>query len=149
MHLYETHLPVTHTELARKFYAEIVGLPFAYRDPTRDIVFLWATTKEQGMVGLWGPNTAYGSENGIERKCHLAFTVALDELFAAIAKLNKKGMRRLISAAARRANQASLVGCHLRRFISAIRMAIRWSLSAFCQVHRIQVSTGRTQNGKN
>lgn len=92
MHLYETHLPVTHTELARKFYAEIVGLPFAYRDPTRDIVFLWATTKEQGMVGLWGPNTAYGSENGIERKYHLAFTVALDELFAAIAKLNKEGI---------------------------------------------------------
>ena len=60
MHLYETHLPVANTEIAKDFYTEIVGLPFAYRDPTRDIVFLWAASKEQGMIGLWGPNTAYG-----------------------------------------------------------------------------------------
>ena len=58
MHLYETHLPVANTEIAKDFYAGIVGLPFAYRDPTRDIVFLWATSKEQGMIGLWGPGTA-------------------------------------------------------------------------------------------
>src|SRR6266699_1213246 len=54
MHLYETHVPVADTELAREFYTRVVGLPFAYRDPTRDIVFLWATSKEQGMIGLWG-----------------------------------------------------------------------------------------------
>src|SRR6266566_8417043 len=33
MHLYETHVPVADTELAREFYTRVVGLPFAYRDP--------------------------------------------------------------------------------------------------------------------
>jgi len=92
MHLYETHLPVTNTEIAKAFYTEIVGLPFAYRDPTRDIVFLWATSKEQGMIGLWGPGTVYGRENGIARKCHVAFAFSLDQLLAAIEKLNKHGI---------------------------------------------------------
>ena len=54
MHLYETHLPVTNTEIAKDFYTEIVGLTFAYRDPGRDIVFLWADSKDKGMIGLGG-----------------------------------------------------------------------------------------------
>ena len=54
MHLYETHVPVADTELAREFYTRVVGLPFADRDPTRDVVFLWADKKKKGMVGLWG-----------------------------------------------------------------------------------------------
>ena len=40
MHLYETHLPVSETRISEAFYREVIGLPFAYRDPTRDIVFL-------------------------------------------------------------------------------------------------------------
>jgi len=91
MHLYETHLPVADTKISEKFYREIVGLPFAYRDPTRDIVFLWADVKEKAMIGLWGPNTVYGKQNGITQKCHVAFAVSLDELFAAITNLNEKG----------------------------------------------------------
>jgi lactoylglutathione lyase len=92
MHLYETHLPVANTEIAKNFYTEIVELSFAYRDPARDIVFLWADSKEKGMVGLWGPNTVYGRENGIAQKCHLAFAISLDQLLAAIEKLNKHGI---------------------------------------------------------
>jgi lactoylglutathione lyase len=92
MHLYETHLPVANTEIAKDFYTEIVGLPFAYRDPGRDIVFLWAISKEQGMIGLWGPNTTYGTKNGITRKCHVAFGVPFDQLLATIQKLNKHGI---------------------------------------------------------
>jgi lactoylglutathione lyase len=92
MHLYETHLPVADTKVAERFYREIVGLPFAYRDPTRDIVFLWADAKEKAMIGLWGPNTVYGLQNGVAQRCHLAFAVALDELFAMIAKLNQNGI---------------------------------------------------------
>ena len=95
MHLYETHLPVANTEIAKDFYTEIVGLPFAYRDPTRDIIFLWAASKEQGMIGLWGPNTTYGQENGIARKCHLAFAVPFDQLLAGIKKLNECGIETL------------------------------------------------------
>jgi len=89
MHLYETHLPVVNTEIAKDFYTEIVGLRFAYRDPARDIVFLWADSKQKAMIGLWGPNTAYGKENGIARKCHVAFAVSFDQLLATIEKLNK------------------------------------------------------------
>jgi lactoylglutathione lyase len=95
MHLYETHLPVANTEIAKDFYTGIVGLPFAYRDPTRDIVFLWAASKEQGMIGLWGPNTAYGRETGIARQYHVAFAVSLDQLLAAIKELNKHGIETL------------------------------------------------------
>jgi len=83
MHLYETHLPVADTNIAQRFYQDIVGLPFAYRDPTRDIVFLWADAKPKAMIGLWGPNTVYGKQNGIAQRCHVAFAVSLDELFAA------------------------------------------------------------------
>ena len=95
MHLYETHLPVADTEIAKDFYTEVVGLPFAYRDPTRDIVFLWAVSKEQGMIGLWGPTTAYARENGIPRKCHVAFAVSFDQLLVAIEKLNKRRIETL------------------------------------------------------
>jgi lactoylglutathione lyase len=95
MHLYETHIPVADTKIAEKFYREIVGLPFAYRDPTRDIVFLWADVKEKAMIGLWGPNTAYGNQNGVAAKHHLAFAVSLDELFEAIEKLHRNGIETL------------------------------------------------------
>ncbi|HEU5312253.1 MAG TPA: VOC family protein [Candidatus Udaeobacter sp.] len=95
MHLYETHLPVANTEIAKAFYTEIIGLPFAYRDPTRDIVFLWAASKDQGMIGLWGPNTAYGPENGIVRRCHVAFAVPFDQLVPGIKKLHKHGIETL------------------------------------------------------
>jgi lactoylglutathione lyase len=92
MHLYETHLPVSDTEIAKDFYTQIVGLPFAYRDPGRDIVFLWADSKEKGMIGLWGPNTTYGWEDGILQKRHIAFGVSFDQLLAAIKKLDKHGI---------------------------------------------------------
>ena len=95
MHLYEAHLPVANTEIAKDFYTDVVGLLFAYRDPTRDIVFLWAASKEQGMIGLWGPNTAYGRDDGIVRKCHVAFALSFDQLLVAIKRLNERGIETL------------------------------------------------------
>ena len=92
MHLYETHIPVRNTTVAEKFYREVVGLPFAYRDPARDIVFLWADAKEKAMIGLWGPGTAYGSRAGAPSKHHVAFAVSLDQLFGMIEKLNEGGI---------------------------------------------------------
>jgi predicted enzyme related to lactoylglutathione lyase len=77
MHLYETHLPVADTKVAQKFYTEVVGLPFAYRDPTRDIVFLWVDEKKKAMIGLWGPNTEYGRQKGGAQNCHVAFAIPL------------------------------------------------------------------------
>ena len=95
MRLYETHLPVANTEIAKDFYTTIVGLDFAYRDPTRDIIFLWAASKEQGMIGLWGPGTAYGPKNGFARKSHLGFAVSFDQLIAGIKKLKECGIETL------------------------------------------------------
>ncbi len=60
MHLYETHLPVKDTEVSSRFYVDVVGLEFAHRDLTRDIVFLWVGSNKRSMLGLWGPNTSRG-----------------------------------------------------------------------------------------
>ena len=79
MHLYETHIPVADTGASEAFYREVVGLPFAYRDPTRDIVFMWVDEKEKAMLGLWGPNTRYGPQQGALRTCHFAFAVSFDQ----------------------------------------------------------------------
>src|SRR5205807_6848937 len=67
MHLYETHVPVTNTEDSKGFYVSVVGLEFAHRDLTRDIIFLWAGSGRRSMLGLWGPSTAYGRD---PHKCH-------------------------------------------------------------------------------
>jgi lactoylglutathione lyase len=88
--LYETHLPVADTEAAQRFYVEIVGLQFAHRDLTRDIVFLWAGANRKSMLGLWGRSTTLGREF---HKCHIAFKVSLPELLAAGKRLNQAGIQ--------------------------------------------------------
>ena len=50
MHLYETHLPVKDTEVSSRFYVDVVGLEFADRDLTRDIVFLWVGSNKRSML---------------------------------------------------------------------------------------------------
>lgn len=92
MHLYETHIPVADTKISEAFYREAVGLPLAWRDPSRDIVFLWVDAKQKGMIGLWGPGTGYGRQNGIITRCHLAFAVSFEALKAAMTKLNERGI---------------------------------------------------------
>lgn len=89
MHLYETHLPVANTEDSRTFYIDVVGLDFASRAPTRDIVFLWIGPNRKSMLGLWGPSTTYGSDF---HKCHLAIAVSLPELLAAGQRLEGLGV---------------------------------------------------------
>ena len=90
MHLYEAHLPVSDTEVAQRFYIEIVGLPFAHSDLTRDIVFLWAGADRNSMLGLWGPSTTPGREF---HECHIAFNVSLVELLATGQRLNAAGIQ--------------------------------------------------------
>ena len=89
MHLYETHLAVADTEAAQAFYTGVVGLQFAHRDLTRDIVFLWAGDHKRSMLGLWGPTTSYGRD---VRKSHLAFAVSLAELLGAGERLRRSGV---------------------------------------------------------
>ena len=89
MHLYETHLPVKSTEASQRFYVEVVGLEFGYRDPTRDAVFLLIGSNRRSMLGLWGPSTTRGSDF---HKCHFAMAVSLPELLAAGKRLNDLGV---------------------------------------------------------
>lgn len=92
MHLYETHIPVKDTRASETFYSEVVGLPFAYRDPTRDVAFLWVDEKRKGMLGLWGAATGYGRQNRVLTRCHLAFALPFEQLQCAIMKLNERGI---------------------------------------------------------
>src|SRR4030095_14956926 len=89
MRLYETHLPVKETEASRNFYVNMVGLEFAYRDLTRDIVFLWVGPGRNSMLGLWGPTTTYGRD---PHRCHLAIALPLPELLVAGQRLNRLGV---------------------------------------------------------
>lgn len=89
MHLYETHLAVAETAAAQAFYIDVVGLQFAHRDLTRDIVFLWAGDQRRSMLGLWGPDTSYGREF---HKSHLAFALTLPELLVAGERLRQGGV---------------------------------------------------------
>jgi hypothetical protein len=52
VHLYETHLSVANTAASQDFYTRVVGLKFAHRDLTRDIIFLWAGDDRRSMLGL-------------------------------------------------------------------------------------------------
>src|SRR3954470_22788042 len=92
MHLYETHIPVVDTRVSEAFFRDIIGLPFAYRDPTRDIVFLWVDAKEKAMLGLWGPGTKYGPQPGAFRASHFAFAVSFEQLLQAIETLKARGV---------------------------------------------------------
>jgi lactoylglutathione lyase len=89
MHLYETHLPVAHTEQATKFYLDVVRLTFAYRDPSRDVVFLWVGADRRSMLGLWGPTTLYGKDS---HPCHFAIALLLPELLETGKRLNRQGI---------------------------------------------------------
>jgi lactoylglutathione lyase len=88
--LYEAHLPVVDTTSSQDFYSRVAGLQFAYRDPSRDIVFLWAGKQRRSMVGLWGPTTTYGRDF---RRSHVAFAMSFPELLAAAEHLRKNDIR--------------------------------------------------------
>jgi lactoylglutathione lyase len=89
MYLYETHLPVADTRASERFYVDVVGLGTAYRDPGRDIVFLWIGTDRRSMLGLWGPTTTLG---GAFHRCHFAIALSLPELLVAGRRLNDLGV---------------------------------------------------------
>jgi len=89
MHLYEAHLPVADTDISKQFYLQIVGLAFAYRDPGRDVVFLWIGPDRRSMLGLWGPTTPRGSR---PHPCHFAIAVPMADLLMAGKRLNGLGV---------------------------------------------------------
>src|SRR5690606_36192618 len=58
----------------------------------RDTVFLWVGNRDDGMLGLWGPGTSYGSEDSTVRKHHVAFKVSISDLMSIVEKLRKAGI---------------------------------------------------------
>lgn len=81
--------------MAEKFYREVVGLPFAHADRERNIVFLWAGSREQGMLGLWGPGSTYGPGGEATGTHHIAFSVPWPDLLELIGKLQRHGIQTL------------------------------------------------------
>jgi lactoylglutathione lyase len=106
LHLYEAHLPVASTESSQDFYTRIVGLQFAYRDRTRDIVFLWAGDHKRSMLGLWGPTTEYGRDF---HRSHLAFAMSLPELLKAAEYLRENKITSY-SFAGEQTSEPSVIG---------------------------------------
>src|ERR1051325_5643716 len=90
MHLYETHLAVANTEESREFYVTVLGLEFGYRDPGRDIVFLYIGEGRRSMLGLWGPTTTYGRN---PPGCHFGIAIPLPERLVFGKRLNDLGIR--------------------------------------------------------
>jgi lactoylglutathione lyase len=88
MRIYETHLTVTDTDRSARFYTDVVGLTFAYRDSTRDIVFLWIGPERNSMLGLWGPSTKLHPFH----KSHFAIAVSLEDLMSSGARLAAAGV---------------------------------------------------------
>jgi lactoylglutathione lyase len=89
MHLYETHLPVKDTEVSSRFYVDVVGLEYAHRDLTRDVIFLWIGSNKRSMLGLWGPTTSWGAQ---PRACHFAIGLSRSDLLAAGPRLSMLGV---------------------------------------------------------
>ena len=91
--LYETHLPVGDLGRSTAFYRDVVGLTPAFAQPERGVGFFWVGSRERGMVGLWEPGGLYGWSSEQRHHCHFAIAVELDELFAAIPRLQKLGIK--------------------------------------------------------
>jgi lactoylglutathione lyase len=106
MYLYEAHLPVADTDVARRFYIDVIALQFGHHDSTRDIIFLYAGSDRQSMLGLWGPSTTRGRDF---HECHLAFRVSLPELLTAGKRLNEAGIE-THSFGGEKTNEPSVIG---------------------------------------
>ncbi len=86
--LFETHLTVRSLERSIAFYRDVLGLPLAIQIPDRKVAFFWVPAAGAGMLGLWEVGT---SPNFM--RLHIAFTVDLDNVEAAIARIEAHGLQ--------------------------------------------------------
>lgn len=91
--LYETHIPVTDLAVSSAFYRDVVGLVSAFVQRERGVEFLYVGRREQGMIGLWAPETSYGWKSSERPRSHFAISVTQAELFAAIPRLQTLGIK--------------------------------------------------------
>ena len=144
MYLYETHLSVADTAASQAFYTRVVGLKFAHRDLTRDIIFLWAGDDRRSMLGLWARlpltvATFIGHMSLLpyrSRSCSLSASgCAAAESLAKISKVSK------------RTSHQSSAGCLLLSSTFVTRMAILWSSSRCSTAHQIRASLDHFPSG--
>jgi hypothetical protein len=137
VYLYETHLSVANTAASQDFYTRVVGLKFAHRDLTRDIIFLWAGDDRRSMLGLWGPTTTYGRDF---HRSHVAFAISASGCAAA------ESLAR-ISKVSKRTSHQSSAGCRLLSSTFVTQMAILWSSSRCSTAHQIRASLDHFPSG--
>lgn len=85
--LFETHLTVANLDRAIQFYGETLGLRRASLIPERRVAFYWLGSHGQSMLGLWETGSSPQ-----RLSLHTAFTVALEDLLAAPARLRAAGI---------------------------------------------------------
>ncbi len=85
--LFETHLTVANLERAMQFYEETLGLCRASLVTERHVAFYWLGFHGQSMLGLWETGTSPP-----HLSLHTAFTVALEDLLSAPARLRAAGI---------------------------------------------------------
>jgi lactoylglutathione lyase len=85
--LFETHLTVSDLEGSVRFYREVVGLSVAFEVPERGAAFFWIGGTGHTMLGLWSLGSA-----PMGLVLHIAFEVALDDLFDAPKRLQALGI---------------------------------------------------------
>jgi lactoylglutathione lyase len=85
--LFETHLTVANLDRAMQFYEQTLGLCRASLIPDRRVAFYWLGAHGQSMLGLWETGTSPQ-----RLSLHTAFTVTLEDLLAAPARLRAAGI---------------------------------------------------------
>ena len=80
--LFEAHLNVSSLDRSLPFYRDVVGLTLAYELPERGAAFLWCGAPGGSMLGLWEQGSM-----PMAMRLHVAFSVSLDEVRAAPARL--------------------------------------------------------------
>ena len=85
--LFEAHLTVSDLDRSIAFYRDVLGLSLAHRIPTRNVAFFWVPASDKAMLGLWGIGTS-----PLRLRLHIAFDVALPQVFESVAALRRAGI---------------------------------------------------------
>ena len=85
--LFEAHLTVSDLERSIAFYRDVLGLKLAHRIPARQVAFFWVPASDKAMLGLWSIGTS-----PLRMRLHIAFDVALPQVFESIAALRRAGL---------------------------------------------------------
>ena len=74
------------------FILELSACPLHIAIRLATSFFFGRTRKRREWLVCGGPNTVYGPQSGVDRKCHVAFAISLDQLFATIKRLSQQGI---------------------------------------------------------